>query len=55
MGQKVYNVPLAAGAIRSSEAKVRVPGIRGVTGLLIAELSSARRAGAGMECTIVGL
>ena len=41
--------------IRSSEAKVRVSGIRGVTGLLIAELSSAGRAGAGMECKIAGL
>ena len=41
--------------IRSSEAKVRVSGIRGVTSLLITELSSAGRAGAGMECKIAGL
>ena len=41
--------------IRSSEAKVCVSGIRGVTGLLIAGLSSAGRAGAGMECAIAGL
>ena len=41
--------------IRSLEAKVRIPGIRGVAGLLIAELSSAGRVGAGMECKIAGL
>ena len=41
--------------IWSSEGKVRIPGIRGVTGLLIAELSLAGRAGAGMGCTITGL
>ena len=41
--------------IRSSEAKVRVPGIRGVTGLLIVELALAGRAGAGMGCMIAGL
>ena len=41
--------------IWSSEAKVRIPRICRVTGLLIAELSSAGRAGAGMGCTIAGL
>jgi hypothetical protein len=41
--------------IRGLEVQVRISGNRGVTSLLIAEFLLARRAGAGMGCTVAGL